>query len=483
MLKGKATIQLINAETGQVEYSKIENNMITNGINNLLNPTGLFDLFCNSTIKANYLQNYTPIRELIGGIMLFSREITEEKNNIIPSSSLITDFTGCANIEFAGDSTYRGTLNTSESGEIEKGYRWTWDFGTNCANGGISSICLSSQSCNLDKSAEDTSPSIIFSEYGWMPVNTGTFANGDHQTKRLLPDQKYLEYGDFLGFEDERTYLFVRYEERTNEEGEKLYGYVFSRVRINDTIGLNTNLYYTSSLSNFGSDIISKEETFYSVPRINDINLSSPLYFTLEDRKVAVIAAEFAEGTKNLKIYLRHLNVDTGEISETQEFTYADMDYGNFPYLYYSNNKIYVTSRDNKNLYIVDTIKDEYINLLLPKVQMKAVKFLDSVIFTEVGSSAANKTLYFLKNDNTFARWELPSQYNNKYTLSNFIFDSSIFAYPLFVVASSSDISNTRINYLNLCTFNPFMISINNISPIVKHQSQVLKVIYEVTED
>ena len=88
-LKGEMVIELKDSNTGEVETVK-ETNMVTNVVNELLgtNPMGVW--YKASDDYDNVMAwngNMFPIcPNMIGGILLFSKPLTEDANNIYPSS-------------------------------------------------------------------------------------------------------------------------------------------------------------------------------------------------------------------------------------------------------------------------------------------------------------------------------------------------------------------------------------------------------------
>lgn len=142
MLKGRTTIQLFNGKTGEVENSFVEENMVTNAASNILNPKLQWsfsgDNFANMLIQA------TPVcNQLFGGVMLWEKAHTENADNIV--SAVKNYNVGNAGSAYSGTNPKRGSLNTAESGAIDGGYRFVWDFATDRANGTFNSITLTSR--------------------------------------------------------------------------------------------------------------------------------------------------------------------------------------------------------------------------------------------------------------------------------------------------------------------------------------------------
>lgn len=137
-IKGKATIELTDVNTGEVEVIE-ENNLVTNGVK-LFYERGLHHT--PPILSPNIMRNPSQpaIYDLYGGIVVFSEALTEDPNNYdYPSCDTVaTACIGKTNITAAK----LGSYNSAESGAIENGYKFVYDFGTPQANGEIGSVCL-----------------------------------------------------------------------------------------------------------------------------------------------------------------------------------------------------------------------------------------------------------------------------------------------------------------------------------------------------
>ena len=132
MIKGEAKIELTHVKTGEKEVYT-EENMTTNFFKDILNF---------KFRKADFYSLFFPLyKKGLGGILLFGENIEEDKNNYLPPAN--ANLVGHANSEaYMGTNTLRGSFNEAESGELENGYRFVWDFGTAQANGEIKCISL-----------------------------------------------------------------------------------------------------------------------------------------------------------------------------------------------------------------------------------------------------------------------------------------------------------------------------------------------------
>ena len=145
-LKGNMVIELTDENTGEVETIE-ESNMVTNAVNNLLgiNPMGIFYMM-GGQYETGLIWNseMLPIcPNMIGGILLFSQALTEDVNNLYPSSSNLpvayasNDVNATANVK-------RGSMNLTESKVLDNGYKFVWEFTPSQGNGTIAAVGLTS---------------------------------------------------------------------------------------------------------------------------------------------------------------------------------------------------------------------------------------------------------------------------------------------------------------------------------------------------
>lgn len=173
-IKGKAEIIIRDALTGEIkpEKCRVEENMLTGAIANLLNPNFIADnlsrnfdnnLTYLSKLKCNPLTMYTPIvSELLGGILVFNKPLMEEVTNILPNKDIMSSCIGYAGDEdYTGVNSYRGRINAGSTGfvdETKKVYKYTFDFDTQKSNGVIASVALTSRlggQCGLRNDNKD----------------------------------------------------------------------------------------------------------------------------------------------------------------------------------------------------------------------------------------------------------------------------------------------------------------------------------------
>lgn len=144
-LKGNMRIELMNAATGEVETIR-EENMVTDAVSNILcsNPLGVYFDSGGSSKNITVNKSLLPIcPNTLGGILLFSETLEERKDNLYPTSRNYP-VAYASNDVNTGTDTARGNLNQTESGPIENGYKFVWDFSTSQGNGALAAAALTS---------------------------------------------------------------------------------------------------------------------------------------------------------------------------------------------------------------------------------------------------------------------------------------------------------------------------------------------------
>jgi len=144
-INGKMTIELTDVNTSEVT-TIAEENMVTNTINHIfgLNPMGTFYDAGDSTNIVKWGSSFLPIcPNLIGGILMFPKVLTEDADYIYSSSDNMpvayasNDVNSTANLA-------RGSLNLTESKALDNGYKFVWEFTPSQGNGTIAAVALTS---------------------------------------------------------------------------------------------------------------------------------------------------------------------------------------------------------------------------------------------------------------------------------------------------------------------------------------------------
>lgn len=142
-IEGITKIELF--EEGKKVHEQTDKNMVTNAIKHFLSDLPQcfwWDGGEGFSIKTMLNKAFLPLySKALGGLFLFENTNSENADKLYPDF-----FTNppkfYAGGEYAGSDPDRGNYNTNESGAIEGGWRHVWDFGTDKANGNISSVSL-----------------------------------------------------------------------------------------------------------------------------------------------------------------------------------------------------------------------------------------------------------------------------------------------------------------------------------------------------
>ena len=201
MIQGKTKIQLFDSN-GRLENEIVEKNMVTNALQYLVSPDVcmLGENTINSLIKGS-MPFYS---NALGGIMLFDENIDENAETVFKPNGV--NIVGHAGSAYSGTNVMRGSYNTNESGELKDdnlqriGYRHVWDFGTDKANGTIK--CLSLTSLNGGNNA-------------YKPI----LNDGTKKYNRTLYNSVGDTHGRFLGQINKNTFARLRYETRDGVTG------------------------------------------------------------------------------------------------------------------------------------------------------------------------------------------------------------------------------------------------------------------------
>lgn len=144
-LKGTTKIELINVKTGEREVIE-KDNLVTNAVASALDNPFAWQL--RSYYSSSYFAgNMLPLcPNLFGGILLYEDAIPEDENQLYAQAANKLIGYSSNNVNNKTD-VMRGSMNQTESGELEDGtgYRFVFDFSTSQANGTISAVGLTSK--------------------------------------------------------------------------------------------------------------------------------------------------------------------------------------------------------------------------------------------------------------------------------------------------------------------------------------------------
>lgn len=145
-LRGEMVIELTDENTGVVETIR-EENIVTNAVNHILglNPMGVFykasGQYDDQMMWNDVLIPICP--NMIGGILLYPSALTENADNIFPSSAVLPVAYASNDVNATAD-TARGSMNLTESKALDNGYKFVWEFTPSQGNGTIAAVALTS---------------------------------------------------------------------------------------------------------------------------------------------------------------------------------------------------------------------------------------------------------------------------------------------------------------------------------------------------
>ncbi|MBQ9948917.1 MAG: hypothetical protein IJO91_11075 [Oscillospiraceae bacterium] len=286
-MKGKATITLTDAKTGEVLCRREEHNLVTNAINNIFDPCG-YAMLHRFDISMLFSGGLPLWKNLIGGIMLLGNNVTEDADNILLGEDTVP--VGTAGSEYSGDNIYRGTLNLNESYATENGYHFTWDFGTDKANGVIKCVALTSKA------------------FG----DAGFHSDADEEDGSFLIDPVYMgltyseptavfEYGQgqYLGTFEPRTHLFVELNSSGQLEFRRYKSIDPSAIRINDSVGFS------------GMTKLSEPISVTTVTPATEIFFDNRFFLDPEERVVYWFGATEEVSDTSMRVTYTGISVDT----------------------------------------------------------------------------------------------------------------------------------------------------------------------------
>lgn len=441
-MKGKATIILSDAKTGRVVKKIEEHNLVTNAMNNILNPphSALVHGFDYSSLFAGALPMW---KYLLGGVVLLGNAEAENSDNIMLGKNIVPVAT--AGSEYAGSCPMRGTLNLNESYATDNGYHFTWDFGTDKANGTISCICLTSRWFGNSGFGEDRTSN---DSYMLVAPNalTSIYRN---------PTTMYVEhgYGQYIGTFEDGLHVFMYVNNDGNIELRRYKGFDTSAVKINDSTGLASVSVPVSVTTVTAPAPVGNEGLFFVDHEAKTLYLFSSEYsvdYNANTTTITYIAVNIAEGTAAAR---------TVTLGKSIVYTCTGAVFGGH---------IYMLSSDGINEFAENG----------DFVRVHTVSNNANMTFAEIdGVLCARIQSGFTKcidwNENEFATGHAEHLVNGA------------FPRPYVAVAPRNGhdmYGNSQGNIMKLVVAMWYKATINNLStPIEKTSDHTLKIVYDIT--
>ncbi len=440
-MKGTATITLTDAKTGETVSRTVEHNLVTNALKNIFNPChyGAAHNFSYSDFLAGGLPMW---KNLLSGVMLLGNNIEENPDSILlPAGSIPI---GTAGSEYAGANIYRGSLNLNESYQTENGYRFTWDFGTDKANGTIRCVALTS------KLFGDTGFHSDDNSVGSFLLNPATMdiAKSDYNATFERA------HGQYVGTFESGVHTFVSLNSDKKLVFRKYRGADLSALKINDSVGL----------AEVSEPFFETEVT----PTVN-IDFDDRFFIDPETKIIYYFGDKAAVTDSSMSISFMGISVDSFKTVTTKTVTIP-------------------INCENKKL---GAVWKNHIFFLAPDGL-----FEYDMSGNQVGSYTApysDTTIFFVLNDclmsqsSSGAVWCYSFGESTKTSLSKYVFPTPNvdFKPPYAAVCRrkshryyDSAITNTPA----MAIVSPYLATVNNLSqPIEKTSAHTLKICYDIT--
>ncbi|MGN0254917.1 MAG: hypothetical protein ACI4W2_00180 [Eubacterium sp.] len=462
-LKGEMVLELTDTNTGEVETVK-ETNMITNAINNILgiNPMALW--YKTSGEYDDCLlwnSNMFPIcPNMIGGILLFSKTLTEDVDNIYPSSDNLpvayasNDVNSTANVA-------RGSLNLTESKALDDGYKFVWEFTASQGNGTIAAVGLTSK-----QGGTNAWGSTVDSATPYLYVRNINIGSLDETAQMRLFRTVEIDFENnilySIKFEDSAvTIEKCRYPVFNIGLNEKLDDSTVTVLETH-TITCETFKFY-GSYTPYGTFLDGKDGYWYGFS--NQANSSGNA--TMLWIKISKTDYSYTEGSWTL--------------TNTYLLTIGSCKYDSYPCVVHRgvirNGYLYVIANAKTGIYKINLSNSADITLI------------------EFGFTSANKPLggsgssevYLTKVNDLIVGWDYVIDVNDNViqTAGTQRFDedmgTQVFQYKEYLTCFCSSYGTEAHKWFILT---PYLASINNLSSsVVKNADKTMKITYTLTED
>lgn len=431
-MQGKTTFILTDKDTGRVVEKREEHNMVTNAIRDIfaMPRAGMISSSSFSKGIAQYLPMY---KHLLHGLILFGENIPESKDDYLINGRYSKIAT--AGDAYTGTDAMRGTFNTSQSGVIENGYRFVWDFAPEKAIGTIKCAALSS--------IHSGNQGGIFQGYaGGILSNPVDITNSGSEYMSIINGSPL---GVYMMNTDKSAYIYYYYNSST--------GVQFNKYRMTDpdAIGIcsTKNLKLESSIANIFPTY------FYTTS------------FNSYDRKVYFYDI-YNSGGKTW-VGIKAADAETGEygaVTTSDINTQFDGSYYYQTKFAVFSNKLYAIYNGRMRIYNLDGTFVKEIPIALSDVY--AIFVSGGKLWVNGTYSATGTPCYVIVGDSLTY---LPNLSN----YSNFcLTDNELINAPYVAVRNGAN------SYIMLR--NDYLATINNLSqPLEKTDRHALQVRYEIT--
>ena len=512
-LRGKTTIELRDAKTGELISEKVEYNMVTN----------FFQGPYAHDICATYTNQPTDLFALVKGVQLLNHQETEDPSNCSMeiAGSAVTGF-GNLQVNAQQTNTKWMSYNLLESGKTQNGYRWVWNANENQCNGPIQCVSLITMdmvhsvfagtstitTLNLNRTFSNEMMPMYLGKWVDTPGNaqnttfsTGTFSNIVH-----------IDWANEIVYDIERDY--------DNDKRIIIKRYNFNRDKINMRYRLKPTL-IDEHVITFADSL--NHDYAASSSRIH----ARPFSVKVDGNFMYLVKAgttNFAATTNRLRIIKINLTdyTYTDEV-KTLTQTFADFyrNYmttstnlshnANFIRDWYPIYKgyVYLTNANGTNIYKVnlnDVSDIEVIQVTAattPQVNSTGSLSIvtdQNIIFGHIRSNTSSSyrlCLSLKDNATSFTNISVSEPSINIQTgfyLTNAhgwgttadtyieVVDGVCTMVHMTNQSQSEADMYSGLTYINQFQYQPSMVTINNVNPVTKTSDKTMKVTYELSE-
>lgn len=438
-MKGKAQLILTDPDSGCVVKRVEESNMVTNAIQRI------FEIPKQAILRGNSSEMYNgfmPIyKYLMSGLVMLGNNIDENPDRfMIPEDSV---FIGLAGSAYTGTAPARGTLNASQSGEIDGGYRFVWDFAPEKAIGTIRCIGLTSLWFgNAAFTREKQDGSIL--------MNPVVMTNADSSTRV----EYFYTRGTLLGYPDGGQILYSMY---VNREKTIIY-----RCRVPDYNALRVN----EAISDFRNmEIVRKDE--YTLPFAATDYRSCA--YDKSNKWEYYFNISYNSSTKIENVKFCALDIRTGEIKREGSFSWTPKTHAITTYFGIHENKIYVSEYGDMRVFSMSGEQLE--SYFFENASSVAPNFSYSGKTVLVVDTSLNNCFYTYFKRDPMVSIRTPNNLQS----------ADYMSLPYVLIYNKS---NSETNAAQIMLRSDYLATINNLAePLVKTDRHALQVRYEITND
>ena len=461
-LTGSMTIELKDVNTNEVT-TVTEENMVTNAVNHILglNPLGVFYEAGESIDGVKWNSGLLPIcPNMIGGILLFSKALNEDADNIYPMSDNLPVAYASNNVN-ATANTARGSLNQTESKKLDNGYKFVWEFTPSQGNGTIAAAALTSA-----QGGTNAYGSLVGDGTAFLQLKSLSIGNLSNAQQLVLFETVEMDF--------ERNLLVSITFQDTGVRIRKVYLPVFT-LGLNDKLDDTTfkvledrviqtaTFRFLGSYTLYGEFLDGMDGYWYGFSNEGNSSGSAAMVW-VKIKKEDYSMTEGQWTLSNAKL------IDVGNRDETNTFPERVLK------CCMRNGYLYVMANNKKGIYKINTANSSDVTLIDLGFTSKWKPLCETgtceVYMTLIGDLIIGGDFQITAAD-TIIRTQGSFRLNDSAT--------PLFQYKTFLLGWGGSYGS---EYRNMYLLTPYIASINNLSSaVVKTVDKTMKITYTLTEE